>query len=79
MSTRTDSAQRGQAGGSRSGPLNLIHRNNSPEPIGMRVSARFDFPGGVTIQEAADIISRRLRVGSPLAQLMARRHFNGKT
>ena len=26
----------------RSGPLNLIHRNKVPNPIGMRVSSRFD-------------------------------------
>ena len=34
-------AQRRTAGGGLAQPLNLIHRNNSPEPISMRVSGRF--------------------------------------
>ena len=44
MSTPDDvgQAQRRTASGGRvQRPLNLIHRNNSPEPISMRVSGRF--------------------------------------
>lgn len=33
-------AQRRTAGGGVAQPLNLIHRNNSPEPVSMRVSGR---------------------------------------
>ena len=44
MSTPDDvgQAQRRTASGGRvQRPLNLIHRNNSPEPVSMRVSGRF--------------------------------------
>ena len=45
MSTPDDvgQAQRRTASGGRvQRPLNLIHRNNSPNPVSMRVSGRFD-------------------------------------
>jgi ribosome modulation factor len=37
----TEGAQRG---GARSGSLNLIHRNNSPKPVSMRVSGTLAMP-----------------------------------
>lgn len=37
------------AAGRAAEPLNLIHRNNSPNPASMRVSGRFDYPNGIPI------------------------------
>lgn len=56
------------------GSLNLIHRNNSPKPISMRVTARFDFPPGldlVTVKKAFD-----LAIG-PLGHMMMKRGSDG--
>ena len=41
--------RRTTSGGGLPRPLNLIHRTNSPESIGMRVTARFDAPEGLPI------------------------------
>lgn len=54
-------------------PNNLIHRNNSPESISMRVSGRFDLPGGVTLEEAEMVIAHRLKLPRLLAGLIVRR------
>lgn len=69
--------RQGDTGGGFSGPLILIHRNNCSNPASMRVTARFDFPGGVTFEEAEKLISWRLGIGSPLAHLVARRGSDG--
>lgn len=45
----------------------------------MRVTARFDFPGGVTVQEAENIIRKRLRISRPLADLMVGRLSDGRS
>lgn len=37
-------------------PLNLIHTSNSPNPMPMRVTARFDWPEGVSIAQAVNDI-----------------------
>lgn len=50
-------------------PLNLIHRNNSPEPISMRVTARFDAPEGLPL--------RTLAAPCPLSFLMGWRAAHG--
>ena len=39
--TRHEGQAQPDTGGGARGSLNLIHRNNSPEPISMRVSGRF--------------------------------------
>ena len=31
-------------------PLNLIHRTNSPNPMGMRVTARFEAENGLPLE-----------------------------
>lgn len=66
-------------GGRESGPLNLIHRNKVPNPIAMRVSGRFDFPGGVSFKEAEAIIASRLGGSSIVALLFARRAMHAAT
>lgn len=49
------------------GSLTLIHTNNCSNPASMRVTARFDFPKGVPLNQC-----------EPLLFLMARRAFNGQ-
>jgi hypothetical protein len=61
------------------GSLILIHTNNSPNPALARPAARFDLPGGVTLQEAEKLISERLKIGLPLAHLVVRRSLDGHT
>ena len=51
------------------GPLNLIHRTNSPEPVFMRVSARFDAPEGLPL--------KTLGAPCPLSFLMGWRAAHG--
>ena len=58
----------GSLGGS-SSPLNLIHRTNSPEPVFMRVSARFDAPEGLPL--------KTLGAPCPLSFLMGWRAAHG--
>lgn len=36
-------------------PLNLIHRNKSPNPVSTRVSGRFEFPGGLPLKTASEV------------------------
>lgn len=60
-------------------PLTLIHTNNSPNPVSMRLTALFDFPGGVTVAEAQNIISKRLKLDPKLAGLIVRRVVYGTT
>ena len=50
-------------------PLNLIHRTNSPEPVFMRVSARFDAPEGLP--------RKTLGAPCPLSFLMGWRAAHG--
>lgn len=50
-------------------PLNLIHRTNSPEPVFMRVSARFDAPEGLPL--------KTLGAPCPLSFLMGWRAAHG--
>ena len=50
-------------------PLNLIHRPNSPEPVFMRVSARFDAPEGLPL--------KTLGAPCPLSFLMGWRAAHG--
>lgn len=45
-----DAQAKRASGGLSSGPLNLIHRTKVPNPIGMRVSARFEDPNGLPLQ-----------------------------
>lgn len=49
--------------------LNLIHRTNSPEPVFMRVSARFDAPEGLPL--------KTLGAPCPLSFLMGWRAAHG--
>jgi hypothetical protein len=41
-------------GGGVTVPLNLIHRNNSPNPVSMRVAARFDSAQGLPMELLTD-------------------------
>lgn len=50
-------------------PLNLIHRNKSPTPVSMRVSARFDYPEGVPFSALVDA----MKLPFPLAVELMRR------
>ena len=50
-------------------PLNLIHRTNSPEPVFMRVSARFDAPEALPL--------KTLGAPCPLSFLMGWRAAHG--
>ena len=45
--TRPGAQAQRAPGGVSSGPLNLIHRTKVPNPIGMRVTARFSAPEGL--------------------------------
>ena len=40
----------------RASALNLIHTSNSPNPMPMRLTARFDWPEGVSIAQAVNDI-----------------------
>lgn len=62
----------GQAGG---GSLNLIHTNNCSNPASMRLTARFDFPNGVSLAEAQRVIDFAF---GPLGELMLRRGLDGR-
>ena len=57
--------------GERERPLNLIHRTNSPEPMPMRVTARFDAPEGLPL--------KTLGAPCPLSFLMGWRAANART
>lgn len=50
-------------------PLNLIHINNSPNPMLARVSGRFAYSGGVSV----DDLLNALRLPFPLAVELLRR------
>ena len=50
-------------------PLNLIHRNKVPNPISMRVAARFDAPEGLPL--------KTLGAPCPLSFLMGWRAAHG--
>lgn len=50
-------------------PLNLIHRNKVPNPVSMRVSARFEDPAGLPLEV--------LTAPCPLSFLMGWRAANG--
>jgi hypothetical protein len=60
----------GARAGGLEGPLNLIHRNKVPNPVSMRVSGRFDFPDGASIEEVQKTIDFAF---GPLGWLMRRR------
>lgn len=65
----------GPLGGTRGGaegPLILIHTNNSPKPVPMRVSGE----GCMDVQQALDLVGGRL---SPLAFVILRRAADGST
>ena len=68
MTTRRRQAERG-GGGSRSGPLDLIHTNNSPNPVSMRVSGRFDLENltPVALDSWLDFLA------GPVGQLLLKR------
>ena len=55
-------------GGGRS-PLDLIHRNKVPNPVSMRVTARFDAPEGLPL--------KTLGAPCPLSFLMGWRAAHG--
>ena len=72
MSTPDDvgQAQRRTASGGRvQRPLNLIHRNKVPNPVSMRVTARFDAPEGLPL--------KTLGAPCPLSFLMGWRAAHG--
>ena len=48
--TRPGAQAQRAPGGVSSGPLNLIHRTNSPNPMGMRVTARFESEKGLPLE-----------------------------
>lgn len=50
-------------------PQDLIHRNNSPKPVSMRVSARFDFSEGVPV----GVLFDALKLPFPVAVEVLRR------
>ena len=65
-------AQRRTApGGGLPRPLNLIHRNKVPNPVSMRVTARFDAPEGLPL--------KALGAPCPLSFLMGWRAANART
>lgn len=55
--------------GARGGPLNLIHRNNSPKSMPMRVSGRFDLENltPVALDSWLDFLA------GPVGQLLLKR------
>ena len=61
-------AQRARPG-ERERPLNLIHRNKVPNPVSMRVTARFDAPEGLPL--------KTLGAPCPLSFLMGWRAAHG--
>ncbi len=65
--------ERAQAERARPGPherpLNLIHRNKVPNPVSMRVTARFDAPEGLPL--------KTLGAPCPLSFLMGWRAAHG--
>ena len=65
--------ERAQAERARPGPherpLNLIHRNKVPNPVSMRVTARFDAPEGLPL--------KTLGARCPLSFLMGWRAAHG--
>lgn len=68
-------------GGGDSRPLNLIHTNNSPNPISMRVSRAF---GGAKVElqgqmEFSDLERWRDFFSGPLGTLILRRAFDAKS
>lgn len=69
MNTRQGAPLVGGRAGGQKAPLNLIHINNSPNPILARVSGRFDYPEGVPV----DAFLRALRLPFPLAVELLRR------
>ena len=72
MSTPDDvgQAQRRTASGDGvAPPLNLIHRNKVPNPVSMRVTARFDAPEGLPL--------KTLGAPCPLSFLMGWRAAHG--
>lgn len=52
----------------------LIHRNNSPESMFMRVPARFDLPKGVDLATVQKTLNFAF---GPLGQLMIGRRLDG--
>ena len=54
--------------------LTLIHRNNCSNPIGMRVTARLEWPEGVDFQTLKKTLDFAF---GPLGQLMIRRVSDG--
>ena len=58
--------------GARSGPLNLIHTNNSPNPVSMRVSGRLTLENltPVCLDSWLDFLA------GPLGQLLLERRTN---
>ncbi len=73
----SEGTRSGRTGGPVLGSLILIHTNKVPNPALARPAARFDLPGGVTLEEAEKIISERLEIGFPLAHLVLRRSLDG--
>ena len=74
MTPRLTPALPGAGGEARSGSLNLIHTNNCSNPVSMRVSRRFDFPEGVSLEQVQKTIDFAF---GPLGQLMMRRAADG--
>ena len=64
----------GTRGGSRSGPLNLIHTNNSPNPVSMRVSGRLTLENltPVCLDSWLDFLA------GPVGQLLLERRANAR-
>ena len=50
MKRHEGQAQPDTGDGARRGSLNLIHRTNSPNPMGMRVTARFEAEKGLPLE-----------------------------
>lgn len=57
-------------------PLNLIHTNNSPNPINMRVPEGLHQDAGPSIRQVVELVSGRL---FPLEFLLVKRGANAKS
>lgn len=67
--TRNRASFSSDGSGAGAAPLNLIHRNKVPNPVSMRVSARFEDPAGLPLEV--------LTAPCPLSFLMGWRAANG--
>jgi hypothetical protein len=73
MSAATGTRQR-HGGGALAGPQTLIHTNNSPNPVSMRVSGRFTLEN-LTPRELDTWLDF---LASPVGHLLLKRRANAK-